>query len=78
LTVAAEPDAMAMPNVPNTIVERGTMPGEASTIPTMAVNTINKLTFGLVSSKKSRHPARESAVIRGSLGAIAMGNGCSL
>ena len=47
---------MAMPSVPNTSAGNGTIPGEARTIPTIAVNTINKLTLGLVSSRKSRHP----------------------
>src|SRR5271165_2431924 len=63
---------MAMPSVPNTNAGNGTNPGEARTIPTIAVNTINKLTLGLVSSRKSRHPGLESTVISGSVGAIAM------
>jgi hypothetical protein len=40
-----------MPNVPKISAGKGTSPGDASTMPTMAVNTINKLTLGLVSSK---------------------------
>jgi hypothetical protein len=35
---------------------------------------INKLTLGFVSSMKSRHPGRDSAVISESWGAIAMGS----
>jgi hypothetical protein len=66
---------MAMPRVPNTNAGSGTIPGEARTIPTIAVNTINKLTLGFVSSIKSRHPGWDSAVISESSGAIAMGNG---
>src|SRR5579862_362242 len=63
-----------MPSVPNTNAGSGTIPGEARTIPTIAVNTINKLTLGFVSSMKSRHPlGRDSAVISESWGAIAMG-----
>ena len=54
----------------------GTIPGEARTIPTIAVNTINKLTLGFVSSMKSRHPGRESAITSGSWGAIAMTRAC--
>src|SRR5579863_8666321 len=64
---------MAMPRVPNTNAGNGTIPGEASTIPTIAVNTINKLTLGFVSSRKSRHPGWDSAAISESWGAIAMG-----
>jgi hypothetical protein len=74
LSAAAEPDAMAMPRVPNTNAGSGTIPGEARTIPTIAVNTINKLTLGFVSSKTSRHPGWDSAVISESSGAIAMGS----
>ena len=51
------------------------MQGEAKTIPTMAVNTISKLTLGLVSARYSRHPGRDSAVISESSGAIAMSSG---
>jgi hypothetical protein len=51
LKAAADPDASAIPSVPKISAGHGTMPGEASTIPTMAVNTINRLTLGLVSSK---------------------------
>jgi hypothetical protein len=54
---------MAMPSVPNTSAGSGTIPGEARTIPTMAVNTINKLTLGFVSDRYSRHRGRDSAVI---------------
>ena len=62
---------MAMPSVPNTSTGRGTMPGEASTMPTIAVNTISKLTFGFVSERYSRHCGRDNAVISESFGAIA-------
>jgi hypothetical protein len=65
---------MAMPSVPNTNADRGTIPGEAGTIPTIAVNTINKLTLGFVSSRKSRHPGCDSAVINESWRAIATGS----
>src|SRR6202035_3539816 len=64
---------MAMPSVANTNAGSGTIPGEARTIPTIAVNTINKLTLGFVSSIKSRHPGWDSAAISESSGAIAMG-----
>ena len=67
---------MAIPNVPNTSAGSGTMPGEARTIPTIAVNTINELTLGLVSSRYSRHPGLARTAIRGSFGAIATGNDC--
>ena len=67
---------MAMPRVPNINAGSGTIPGEARTIPTIAVNTINKVTLGFVSSKKSRHPGSDSAVISESWGAIATGNEC--
>ena len=66
---------MAMPSAPNTNAGRGTNPGEARTIPTMAVNTINTLTLGFVSERYSRHPGWGSVVISGSWGAIAMGSG---
>jgi len=66
---------MAMPSVPNTNAGSGTIPGEARTIPTIAVNTINKLTLGFVSERYSRHPGWDSAVISESWGAIAMGSG---
>ena len=55
---------MAMPIVPNTKAGSGIIPGEARTIPTIAVNTINKLTLGLVSSAKSRHPGWDSAAAK--------------
>ena len=64
---------MAMPRVPNTNAGSGTIPGEARTIPTIAVNTIYKLTLGFVSERYSRHPGRDGAVISRSLEAIAMG-----
>ena len=51
LNAAADPEASAMPSVPNSSAGSGTMPGEASTMPTIAVKTINRLTFGLVSSR---------------------------
>jgi hypothetical protein len=66
---------MAMPSVPNTKAGSGTIPGEAKTIPTIAVNTINKLTLGFVSARYSRHPDWDSAVISESSGAIAIGSG---
>jgi hypothetical protein len=56
---------MAMPKVPKSSAGRGTNPGEARTIPTIAVNTINKLTFGFVSWMKSRHLGWDSSVISG-------------
>ena len=65
---------MATPSVPNTNAGSGTIPGEARTIPTIAVNTINELTLGFVSSVKSRHPGRDRAVISESWGAIATGS----
>src|SRR5271156_4706191 len=48
-----------MPKVPKISAGSGTMPGEASTMPTMAVNTIRRVTFGLVSSRYSRQRKRE-------------------
>jgi len=66
---------MAMPSVLNTSAGSGTMPGEARTIPTMAVNTINKLTLGFVSERYSRHRGWDNAVISGSWGAIATVSG---
>ena len=62
---------MAMPRVPNTNAGSGTIPGEARTIPTIAVNTINKLTLGFVSARYARHPGRDSAAISESWGATA-------
>jgi hypothetical protein len=59
---------MAMPSVPNTNAGSGVSPGEARTIPTIAVNTINKLTLGFVSERYSRHPGWDSAVISESCG----------
>ena len=47
-----------MPIVPKISAGSGTMPGEASTMPTMAVNTIRRLTLGLVSSRYSRQRQR--------------------
>src|ERR1700761_6177273 len=55
LKAAAEPEARAMPMDPRSSACRGIQPGDASTMPTMAVNTMSRLTFGLVSSRKSRH-----------------------
>src|SRR5271170_7669225 len=69
---------MAMPSVPNTNAGSGTIPGEARIIPTIAVNTINKLTLGFVSERYSRQPGRERATISESLGAIATGGGVLL
>src|ERR1700677_1826272 len=48
-----------MPRVPKISAGSGTMPGEASTMPTMAVNTIRSVTFGLVSSRYSRQRRRD-------------------
>jgi len=62
---------MAMPSVPNTNTGSGTIPGEARTMPTIAVNTINKLTLGFVSARYARHPGRDSAAISESWGATA-------
>src|ERR1700690_4154514 len=45
---------MAMPIEPKINACSGIQPGEANTMPTIAVNTINRLTLGLVSSRKSR------------------------
>jgi hypothetical protein len=64
-----------MPSVPNTSAGSGTIPGEARTIPTIAVNTINKLTLGFVSERYSRHRGCDSAVMSESWGAIAMCSG---
>ena len=51
--------ASAMPSEPqNSAVQRRAMPGDASTMPTIAVNTISRLTLGLVSSRKSRQRPR--------------------
>src|SRR6202044_330544 len=65
--------ASAMPTVPNNRADSGTMPGEASTMPTTAVNTINRLTLGLVSSRKSRHrpkPTRAMGGLSGRVGTL--------
>jgi len=62
---------MAIPSVPNSNAGSGTIPGEAKTIPTIAVNTISKLTLGFVSERYSRHPGWDSAVISESWGTIA-------
>jgi hypothetical protein len=51
LKAAAEPEAMAMPTEPKISAFNGIQPGEANTMPTMAVNTMSRLTLGLVSSK---------------------------
>src|SRR3984957_4825690 len=62
-----------MPTVPNNRADSGTMPGEASTMPTTAVNTINRLTLGLVSSRKSRHrpkPTRAMGGLSGRVGTL--------
>src|SRR5271163_3229948 len=62
-----------MPTVPNNRADSGTMPGEASTMPTIAVNTINRLTLGLVSSRKSRHrlkPTRAMGGLSGRVGTL--------
>ena len=42
--VAAQPDASAMPRLPNTSASSGGTPGTASRVPTIAVNTINATT----------------------------------
>ena len=59
-----------MPMVPKISAGRGTIPGEARTMPTRAVNTINRLTLGLVSSRKSRQRLTLSAVMGGLFGAV--------
>src|SRR5690606_6865956 len=51
LIAAADLDARPMPSVPNTIASSGGIPGTASSMPTMAVNTSNATTLGLVSSR---------------------------
>ena len=40
-----------MPIEPKISAFSGIQPGDASTMPTMAVNTMSRLTLGLVSSK---------------------------
>ena len=46
-----------MPMIPKTSASSGTMSGDASSMPTSAVNTMSETTLGLHSSKYSRHPA---------------------
>jgi len=50
LNAAAEPAASAMPMFPYSTASSGGSPGAASSVPTMAVNTISETTRGLVSS----------------------------
>ena len=52
---------MAIPIDPKTNADNGIQPGEANTMPTMAVNTMSRLTLGLVSSKYSRQRQRGMA-----------------
>src|ERR1700722_4366292 len=59
-----------MPTVPNNRAGSGTMPGDASTMATTAVNTINRLTLGLVSSRKSRHRLTPTSAIGGLSGRV--------
>src|ERR1700693_5735284 len=59
-----------MPSVPKSRAGNGTKPGDASTMPTMAVNTINRLTLGLVSSMKSRHRLMPTRAIGGLVGRV--------
>ena len=47
---AAQLAASAMPRLPQTSAANGGQPGLASSVPTIAVNTISATTFGLVSS----------------------------
>ena len=50
LKTAAEDDARPMPSVPNSNATGSGQPGTARNMPTIAVNTINMTTRGLVSS----------------------------
>src|SRR5260221_2815330 len=54
-----------MPSVLKIKAGSGTHPGDARTMPTTAVNTINRLTLGLVSSKKSRQRLAPTTVMGG-------------
>src|SRR3984885_15806537 len=56
--------------VPNISAGNGTKPGEASTMPTTAVNTISRVTLGLVSSRKSRHRPKPGRVMGGLSGRV--------
>ena len=51
LTTAAEAATKAMPRVPNTRTSTGTMPGVASSMPTMAQSSMSATTLGLHISK---------------------------
>ena len=51
LMVAAQAAASAMPRLPHTSAASGGRPGLASSVPTIAVNTMSVTTFGLVSSR---------------------------
>src|ERR1700722_1015064 len=62
-----------MPTVPKSSAGNGTHPEDASTMPTTAVNTISRLTLGLVSSRKSRHrlvPTRAMGGLSGRVGTM--------
>ena len=50
LTAAPAAAAPPIPSDPNTRASSGTMPGVASSMPTIAVNTISATTFGLHSA----------------------------
>src|SRR5260370_38536970 len=65
-----------MPSVPKIKAGSGTHPGDARTMPTTAVNTINRLTLGLVSSKKSRQrlvPTTAMGGLSGMVGTMMQG-----
>ena len=49
--VAAQAEANAMPKFPQTRALNGGQPGLASSVPTIAVNTISATTLGFVSSR---------------------------
>src|SRR5260370_21880014 len=59
-----------MPSVPKIKAGSGTHPGDARTMPTTAVNTINRLTLGLVSSKKSRQRLGPTTAMGGLSGMV--------
>ena len=50
-SAAADAAASAMPTVPNTRLDSGSQPSVASSMPTIAVNTISETTRGLHSSR---------------------------
>src|ERR1035438_642058 len=59
-----------MPSVPKIRAGSGTNPGDARTMPTTAVKTINRLTLGLMSSRKSRHRLGPTTAIGGLSGMV--------